>query len=437
VPSLLRNIIGSSVVLLAGRIISKLATIGVTIVIARELGVDLFGSYSAVVALTAISGLVSDFGLVLPSIRSISARREDGHEIISESVSVRLFWSVVSIPLTIGAGLLLNLSPLLVFLFTLSSVLETITIALIRMFEGVNNIRSVTLYTIVERLIFCIAVMVSVSWFKSIYSVAVAYCISFSAMLAIMIMVVGKEFGTISIHISASSVKRLTNLGSPFLATALFSTLFYRIDIFLLSAMRTPAEVGIYNAALRITDAQTFIPAAVMASVYPVLSRLHSKNDQLSFLELVKKIFFVFVLLGIVMAVILYWTAPAVTGLLYPLDFSGASDRLRIISMMSPFYFVNFLLSQSLVAMHREVIFTRMMLAVAALSFILNLMLIPQFGSWSSACIRVCSEVLLTVSLGVVFWKINKKNFGTHRRYEDKGDSPLYDIQTTDDGIRR
>ncbi len=53
----------------------------------------------------------------------------------------------------------------------------------------------------------------------------------------------------------------------------------YRYDVILLSIFRSSQEVGMYAASFRLTEALSFIPGAVIKSIYPLLCRIKDPSE--------------------------------------------------------------------------------------------------------------------------------------------------------------
>ncbi|RPH36222.1 hypothetical protein EHM92_04880, partial [bacterium] len=251
-----KQIFDNSILLLAGRVIAKVATIAVMVGAARILGTEAFGAFSLMLALSSISGLVSDFGLVLPTIRSISVQTGDAARLVGNTVPARAVWGAGGVVGIVVAGIVLQLDWLPVVLFALSSVLDTSSLALIRSFEGKQEMRTVTLFIVAERFTFCAVVLAGLWWSRSLEGVAISYLLSYTITFLIALWMFQRRFGPVKVAIGPRSFSEHTKLGLPFVLSAVSSVLYYKADTLLLNVFRTNTDVGLYNAALRIIDAQ-------------------------------------------------------------------------------------------------------------------------------------------------------------------------------------
>lgn len=398
------NLVGNSLLLVSVRLLSKVGTVVVMVAVARVLGAETFGLFSALLALVIFAGLMADFGLVLPTIRSISTASAIHYQFVEETLSARLFWSILSFFSIVAVGLILDFPLALVVLFGVSSILEQTANSFARSFEGLGDIRTVTLYTLAERGLFALFVLGALMWQGTLAGVAVAYLIAQSVIFFFSIVLFRRRFGRLRFRFSFVSLKSLSLIGFPFLLTALFSTLNYRVDTLVLSTLKGDVDAGIFNAAQRVIDAQMFIPMTIMVTVYPVLSRLFVSR-RTEFLRLFSRSVWIFLGAGALLTITMSLVSGFVIQVLYGSSFEKASGVLQILSTMLVFYFVNFLLSQTLVAMKKESVFTWIMLAAAMITTTGNILMVPVHGYLASAWVRVGSEVFMTATFSLVLWR--------------------------------
>lgn len=405
-----RKVIGNSVPLLAVRVISKLATIAVMVFAARGLGKSAFGIYSTILAVTSLSGVLSDFGLVFPTIRSIAKRDVGEQQEVAATFSARLFWSITALSATVIAGIVLQIPMFVILLFAVSSILDVSATALIRSFEGKQEMNTVTLYTFVERAVFCALVLGALWSFGTLEAIAVATCISYGLMFFFALLLFQKRFGFLQLYFSRKSLKEYTVIGLPFFITVVCSVVYDKADTLLLSMFRSNSEVGIYNAAMRVIEAQLFIPLTMMATILPALSRLHHDADP-AFVTVLKRSFVIFGAIGLLIAIFLFTTAPILVPMLFSSSYQDAAAVLQVLSLMLTFYFINYLVFQSFIAIHKEIIFTGIMFFSAAASIVGNIIVIPRYGYLGAAWMRVLIETLSCVAATLILiWEVRRRD---------------------------
>ncbi len=410
--NLLKNIwvviAGNSLLLLGARVLSKVGTILVTVYAARMIGSMEFGKLNVILAVTSIAGLISDFGLVLPSIRSMSVDVERQSEILDKTISARIFWSIVALFVVEVILTLLSLSGFIIFFFAVSSVFEIFSTALIRSFEARLDMKKLTVYLIVERMIYLSVILTAIYFFKNITSIAVGYLCAFTLTLLIAVKFYQSWIGKIHWSFTWKQVLNVSKIGFPFLISSLFSALYYKSDVVLLAKMKSETEAGLYSAAMRIIEAQMFIPLTLMNSIYPILSKLFQERIS------VFKNFFIkslgsFLAIGSIIAVAMFIFAPLIIRILYGSAYSGSSGVLKILSVMLLIYFVNFLLSQTLFALGEEIFYTIVLGAGMLVNIIVNWNILPVWGMIGAAWMRVITELCIACALLFTIWMVMKR----------------------------
>ena len=401
------RLFNTSFLLLGTRVITKLITVFVMAVLARVLGVAQFGLLSSVMALTLFAGLVADYGLIMPTIRSISSNIGQTHSILQHTITIRIVGSFLGFACVVVVGYWLGLPIVLVSVFGISSIQESISTAIIRSFEGRQEMKIVTIYAVIERFVYALLIISLTMYFNNIEGVAFAHLLAFSINLVIANIIFSTRLGSLKIELELNKLSYYLQLGTPFFITSIVTAVFYKADTLLLNHFRSPSEVGIYNAALRIIESQMFIPMTMMVSVFPILSKMYHEKD-LNIISVFYKMFQLFIIVGLSIAAIIYFTAPMLIQILFTKEYRASVLALQIISLMLPFYFCNYLLSQSLIAIKKETAFSLTMVITSLISLGLNYFIIPYYGYIGSAWVRVCGEVLAS---SIFLWiLIEQKN---------------------------
>ena len=105
--------------------------------------------------------------------------------------------------------------------------------------------------------------------------------------------------------------------------------IYMRIDQVMLGQMLNDHEVGIFSAAVRISEVWYFIPTAIVASVYPIIILTRETNEVLSYQRL-QKLFDLMVLLGVSIAVVTTFASPYIIDHLYGASYAASADVLAL-----------------------------------------------------------------------------------------------------------
>jgi len=388
-----RDIIQNSATLIAARIGTKLATTFLIIYVARTVGEVSFGIFSSILALVALYGLLIDFGLTVPLIRRLAQGTAEPGMAVGKVLATKTPLGIASAALFMITSIILGLPVLLSFAFAVGMFFEAQVLTSIRSFEGFERMDRVATLTVVERLIYCVGGFAVIWGGAGLFGLSCIYLLSNSITLLISVRFFQRLYGRLRIHFSFRESGILLREALPFFTAGLFSVLYNKADVFILTIHRTQAEVGWYNAAGRIIEAQMFIPTAIVASIFPVLSRKYS-NDFQAFLRLQRQSAVALFSVGSLITVATYLLAEEIVGLLFTQNFFSSVEILRITSLMLPFFFANFSFGSALIACGKERWSAATLAIGSVVNVLVNLYFIPNYGAKGAAVVRVMTEII-------------------------------------------
>jgi O-antigen/teichoic acid export membrane protein len=387
----LRRVLRNSSRLIIARIVTKVATTGLTILIARTQGDENFGVYSTLFSFIALFSILEEFGLTVPMIRRLAKRESSPGVVLGRVLALKMPLGAVAYVLLILASYLFHLSLELAFIFGASMFFEMLAVSVTRSFEGFERMEYVAFLTIVERSVLCSLGIAILLLGGGLSLLGGAYVFTNLLVLIIGTRLFRRQYGRIELHIDKQEGRRLLREAAPFFVSGFFAVLYNRTDIYFLSMYRSLAEVGWYNAAYRIIDAQMFIPVSIVSSVFPVLARYYGKQPHM-FYRLHSRSFYLLLILGLSITVATYVAASFIILTLYAEKYAQAIVILQILSLMLCFYFVNFLLGNALIAAGREKLSTATLILGTGLNVSLNVLFIPRYGVQGAAWAKVGTE---------------------------------------------
>lgn len=191
----------------------------------------------------------------------------------------------------------------------------------------------------------------------------------------------------------------------PLLLSGLAVTLYMRVDMLMLQQMVGDSEVGIYAAAIRLSEVWYFLPSVIVASVSPSIIKYHGLNTGL-YIRRLRRLYFFMAWLAIAVSLPLSLLSGWVVSILYGDEFKEAAPVLAIHLWASLAIFLGVASSQYLlVEQLLKISFYRTLIGLAC-NILLNLMLIPKMGAVGAAIATVISYFVATFSL--VFFKATR-----------------------------
>ncbi len=181
--------------------------------------------------------------------------------------------------------------------------------------------------------------------------------------------------------------------GWPLLLSGMAIMIYMKIDQVMLGNMLGSEAVGLYSAAVRMSEVWYFLPMAITSSVFPSIVSAKEASEELYYRRL-RRLFALMWALASVIAVPVTVLSPAMTAVLFGDAYAPAAAILAIHIWAVPFVFLGVAqgpwnVSEGLTRLHLQ----RTLLGAAANVF-LNLVLIPPYGGVGAAIATVVSYAL-------------------------------------------
>jgi O-antigen/teichoic acid export membrane protein len=197
--------------------------------------------------------------------------------------------------------------------------------------------------------------------------------------------------------------------GLPLMINHLLATIFFRIDVFILSPTWGNAAVGYYNAAYKYIDGINIIPQYFTLALFPLMSRFATDSrDSLA------RAYILSLRLLLLLALPLALGTPFVANdlILFLAGQNYLPDSaivLQLLIWFLPFSFINQVTQYVLIAVHQQRYLTRAFIIGVLFNLIANLIFIPLYGYRAAAITTIFSEWALLIP----FYVLVRKNLCT------------------------
>ncbi|MBX4212078.1 flippase [Candidatus Pacearchaeota archaeon] len=309
VDSSLKLLAKSSFVVLIGVVLSKLLSYIYRIIIARQFGPQEYGLFSLAVAVLGIFITVATFGFNEGIVRYVAIYRANKE---NKKISYLRYWSLATTAVSsIIAGILLYVfadsialgifhsSVLIIYLKVFSialplSILGNIFLDFLRAYEKIGwysfifNILQNVVKVIAILLLLVISVSSSAIIYSYVLSIVAILIASYFACKAYLPEIFFKEFP------EKNQRKRLRaeflSYSGPMLFFGVVYMAFYWVDSFMLGYFKSPAEVGLYNAALPLAMLLNIVPDLFMQLFFPLITKEYARKNYEVIKELSKQV---------------------------------------------------------------------------------------------------------------------------------------------------
>ena len=368
--------------LMFGKILSMI----VGFLIARYLGPVSFGDLSFADALTAIVAAVGTLGLDSFIIREIIKEPGKKNEILGTSLAMRLAVNLLIIPISIGLYLLFHEFShhpgkpltLIITLLSIASFFKSFNVIDSYFQSQVQSKYVVKVQNMV--VILSAVVKILLVWLNMplIYFAAAITFDAFVLAMGLVWMYHSRGFDMRQWTFNFSRAKSLLQQSFPLILSAVMVSIYMKIDQVMLKNVGS-AEVGIYSAAAKISEAWYFIPLAIVTSVFPAIINAR-ETDLERYHKRLKNLYDLLIFMSLPVAIVLSFFGTDLIHLLYGNRYEGAGTMLSIHIWSGIFVFLGVASSQYLLAEgYTKISFQRTAFGAVA-NILLNLWLIPLYG---------------------------------------------------------
>ena len=176
----------------------------------------------------------------------------------------------------------------------------------------------------------------------------------------------------------------------PLILSGVVISIYMKIDQVMINSMMGAEAVGVYAAAVRLSEAWYFIPVVITSSVFPAI--INSKaQDETRYYQQLKKLYNLMAWLAITIALPISILAPWIIEILYGPDYAGAASVLTIHIWAGVFVFIGVASSKWLLNENLQIYTTINTSIGAAVNVTLNYYLIPLHGITGAAAATLVS----------------------------------------------
>jgi O-antigen/teichoic acid export membrane protein len=270
-------------------------------------------------------------------------------------------------------------------------------------FRGIQKMNYEAYVLIAQKSIFIILALVLIYSEKSGARVLLAFMISMAAGL-ILIFSLFKKKEQFYLQNDNKEQLKFSEYVKDVLTLALvevFSNIYYRLNQVMIEYFRGFAEVGIYGVAYKIVEVFINFPAILLIALFPAFAKIAVDNLK-EFKIQFNKILAVLLALGFLSCIICWFFGKYLFALIGA-DYDRSYIILRYLTFPLLFLFPNFLITQGLIALNKNLTFAAILLAALVLNIILSLLLVPRYGAEGSAIsIGVCELLIFVIGYSKV-----------------------------------
>ena len=392
-----RTIIKNTVFITAAEILGLLFSFLFIALLARYLGVMLYGMYAFGAAFVAMFRVLYDPGINTYISREIARYRERTSFYFTNSLGIEILLALLGILVITACAMLLGFDLLYVQVVFLSGVIFAL---------DMNAWLPFSLFTAYEHREYEAAVKIFGRFAMVILGLAGIF-LGLDLLHILMLLMVASGlklvlgylllFGKVvrpRLEWDLSGWRPLLVMAFPFALTNLFLDVYFNIGMTMLSILQGAEAVGLYSVGYRFISLFIIVPSAFAISVWPVLSRLFIQSEE-KLRHLFQKSVEYMLLLAIPFSFGMTLIADLAVLAIFGPQYAGSIPAVQILMWVLPFLFLTNIGGVTLGAVDRPYPMVMSLVAALVTNVSLNLVLIPRLSFTGAAVATVATEMVL------------------------------------------
>lgn len=378
----------------AEQILRMIAGLLVGIWVARYLGPEKFGIFSYAMAFTAIFGGIAKLGLDSIVVRDL-VREPDQRDIyLGTAFWLKLVGSIFMLAVIAFATQFTSndhTTNLYIFIIASGLIFQSFDVVdfhfqsrVLSKYVAICKLVQLSLSSVLK--LYFIFIQADLFWFVLV-SLVDQVTLALSLVFAYWRQKLGSFFGCFDL----GAAKAMLSNSWPIILSGVAITLYMRIDQIMIKEMLGEREVGLYSAAVRLSEVWYFLPMIITASLFPAIVNA-KQTSQVLYHQRLQRLCTLMTWLAIGLALPMTFLADWLVNLLYGQYYQEAGDVLAIHIWGAVFVFLG--VSSGVfftVENYTRKAFYRTVLGVV-LNVLLNVVMIPRYGIHGAAVATVISQ---------------------------------------------
>jgi O-antigen/teichoic acid export membrane protein len=390
--------------LLFDKFLKLFVGLSVLAMVARHLGPANFGTYNYLIAIISVLLPLTSFGIDNILIRELALDHQKKHNYLSSAILLKIiggstcFLAVLIFQLFgnhSDANLLILMSFVLMFQWT--SVFDLYFQSKIESkYSVIASSSSFILFSLIRILL--------VFFKKTLIYFCFAYVLELVFIGLILIFFSQKKIPKIRLFFHKKSLLKLINDGWPFFLSGIAVSVFMKIDQLMLKHLLNDKAVGIYSAALKVSEVWYFIPTIIISTLAPVIY-MRKSVSRIEYLKALEKIFFYLIIIAMLITISTIFISDLIIEQVYGLEYREASNVLKAHIFATIFVFIGSAQSLYWTAENLQKLSLFFTISSALINIVLNFYLIPFYGPSGAAYATLISYGIPTIFFPLLFSK--------------------------------
>ena len=397
--------------LLISQIIASIFGFIWTILIARYLGVNDYGILGFAISITGILGLIDDIGISSHIVRYISTDYDSAPKYLGNALPLKIFFSIFKILLTIIILIVMGINEFtltITLLFSIEMIFKSYINIINGTFQAFEKIKYHGIGNTLLNTNTFLFILISIYTDLGIIGISMSYVLANFITLVYVYYILNKHIVKPKFEIDIEFCKKITLLSIPFAVTGILYSIYYSIDVIMLTNIVGDYATGIYNATYKLISVLTLFYSVYTSVIFPVMSKFFKNDESMLLISLEKSIkYLMLIIVPIAVATVIYSTD--IIHLIYGHEYDAASSVLSILIWTVCLLFISGACNTLLNASHKEVAVTKIYAIAAIFNIVLNFFMIPHLSYNGAAITTVLSDILILIIQCYIIYKLGHR----------------------------
>lgn len=395
-----------------GQMVAQIFSLVVIFYVPKKLGTSVYGDYQIVVNYVMMFKLLTFTGLNKVNIRNIARHNTDSsaNEIMSEALGLRLSFGLMSVIFALLISFNMPYEEGVVYgicVFAFYLILFAVENHIFSFFYGIQKMKYLAIINVVKSFLLSSAIIVIVYFTSSIILMVTSYLI-IELIVVVMTVIIAHYKCNFRIRISRPSENVDLRSSLRFSIIDIFNLLSSRVDIFMLSILTTPANVGIYAISSSLVRKGLIVRRSVAQAIFPKYAR---EIKEISMKDLFRHMIWI-ALVGLFLVCVLNIAVPLLVKYVLGQDYASTTVITQILSIYILFHYAVIPFSTFLEAADKEVNVIWVGLCRSIINILLNYLFFIKYGligiAYSTMIIWMLN-LIMNIYFAHSVYKINTK----------------------------
>lgn len=243
---------------------------------------------------------------------------------------------------------------------------------------------------------------------KSVYWFALSNALDFG-IISLILLFVYRRLGGGRLSFSRETARRLLSVSRHYILSSMMITIFAQTDKIMLKMMVDEAAVGYYSAAATCATMTSFVFAAIIDSVRPVIFE-NKAISQEKMEDSLTDLYTVIIYFSLFVSAFMTLLAPLIIRILYGADYAASVAPLQLIVWFTTFSYLGSVRDIWILSEEKQRYVWIIYAVSAGLNVALNAVLIPVWGVMGAAFASLCTQIFANAILGFLMPPIRHNN---------------------------